>query len=62
MSRYLDILRKISTSQQLQACLMMTIGLCFHFLGYECSRAASITLLAANVKFLYIIEKIFIII
>jgi hypothetical protein len=36
----------------------MTCGLCFHFFGYECARAASITMLAAKVYLLHIIVEI----
>ena len=44
-----DVLKAIMQSYPLKASVIMTIGLCFHFFGYECTRAASITLLAAKV-------------
>ena len=50
MSKYFELIKKVKINYSLQACSFMTIGLCFHFLSYECSRAASITLLAAKVK------------
>ncbi|KAJ1425891.1 hypothetical protein B484DRAFT_397764 [Ochromonadaceae sp. CCMP2298] len=43
-----ETLRAMKRSYSLKACAAMTLGLCFHFLGYECARAASITLLAAK--------------
>jgi len=48
MLRFVEALRIMGKSQALKACSVMTLGLCFHFLGYECARAASITLLAAK--------------
>jgi hypothetical protein len=36
-------------SLQVRACVVMTLGLCSTFIGYEYARAASITLLADEV-------------
>ncbi len=41
----MEELRKLS----LTSCMVMTASLCFHFFGYECARAASISMLAAKV-------------
>lgn len=38
----------------------MALGLSFHFFGYECARAASISLLGAKVIFMFYIYMIFI--
>lgn len=38
-------------SPAVKACVVMTIGLCSTFIGYEYARAASITLLAGEVIF-----------
>lgn len=43
---WIDILR----NPPLKACAIMALGLCFTFVGYEYARAASITLLAAEVS------------
>lgn len=48
--KYVEMGVAIARSKPLKACASMTLGLCFHFLGYECARAASITLLAAKVN------------
>ena len=47
-------IKAMTCSNSLKACICMTLGLCFHFLGYECARAASITLLAAKVSVLVV--------
>jgi len=46
--RLVEALARITRNSSLRACVFMTLALCFHFLGYECSRAASITMLAAK--------------
>lgn len=38
--------RKRKSRKALRSCFAMATGLCFHFFGYECARAASIALLA----------------
>lgn len=45
-SYWLEIIR----NPPVRACAMMALGLCFTFVGYEYARAASITLLAAEVS------------
>jgi hypothetical protein len=50
-SRVVETVWLMARSNSLKACASMTVGLCFHFLGFECARAASITLLAAKVSF-----------
>jgi hypothetical protein len=49
-SRVVETVWLMARSNSLKACASMTVGLCFHFLGFECARAASITLLAAKVS------------
>jgi hypothetical protein len=49
-SRVVETVWLMARSNSLKACTSMTVGLCFHFLGFECARAASITLLAAKVS------------
>ncbi len=48
--KIVDTIGVMVRSRPLKACISMTMGLCFHFIGYECARAASITLLAAKVR------------
>lgn len=43
---------KMVECQTVRACVVMTLGLCSTFIGYEYARAASITLLAAEVSLL----------
>jgi len=41
--------KESSSTSKLYAGFAMAMGLSFHFFGYECARAASISLLAAKV-------------
>lgn len=56
--RIVESLAKVTANSSLRSCVFMTFALSFHFLGYECSRAASITMLAAKVFYLITYEYV----